>query len=234
MRWCHDVEAVGTFRLAHELPHGQTVEGGENKAVLINIHLTQIKRGSPLTKECIERRLVILWVRDPVQRFISSFLWTVESRTRMRGLQRQQNLDQTRLADLNYMVSTVVADGRDVTAANFIRHVWHGGRSLSWYFDGDCSIFDDMPNIFVGRMEYYNEDYESLLEVMNYSAKNKILPSIHKTKRTGVNASRGTIDFLRGLEQTKGDYKCLQKLVDKCLLSQDYVDQMRQRLSYSM
>jgi len=195
------------------------------------------KRGGRTANECFQERLTILWVCDPVQRFISSFMTTVQSPKNPKKIKdylKMEQLDRTRYSDLEFLVSTVVADGRD--ADKFTSSVNHGEMSLSWYFKGDCSIFDDMPNLFVGRMEYFQTDYDMLLQVMNYNEKHVNVESAHNhnSKKFGINVSEGTIDFLRNLEQTKADYDCLQKLVDKCLISQDYVNQMRQRLAYAM
>lgn len=201
----------------------------------MQFHVSQIKKGSRMAKECFQDRLVILWVCDPVQRFISSFRWTVDvNAAKLTRYVKTEHLDPTRYSDLDFLVSTIVADGRN--ASKFVSRVSHGEQSLSWYFDGDFSIFDDMPNLFVGRMEYFQTDYDMLLRVMNYNDTNFKAQTArsHRSTKGNINVSEGTIDFLRKLEQTKADYDCLQRLVDKCLISQDYVNQMRQRLSYAM
>jgi len=70
----------------------------------IQLHVTQLKQGTPLTVECLQKRLVILWLCDPVKRFISSFRFTVElpeyDRWYVEYL-KHQNMNTTRRADLD-------------------------------------------------------------------------------------------------------------------------------------
>jgi len=197
----------------------------------IQLHVTQLKQGTPLTVECLQKRLVILWLCDPVKRFISSFRFTVElpeyDRWYVEYL-KHQNMNTTRRADLDYIVSTV----EEKNFSRFVHRVSHGRESLSWYL-GDCSVLDDVPNLFVGRMECFEEDYAMLLQVMNLTAKQKAIPHNHSTKTSGIHLARGTIDVIRELEQTQADYKCMQKLAGERLISQDYVDQIVRRQSYS-
>lgn len=207
-----------------------------SKAKLLRIHATRLMRGHPLTGECSNRRLVVLLVCDPVQRLISSFRYGFQDKgaqifSKTGDLLESLSLDPGKRNNLEYIASAVASKKNKSLADRFVHSFAHGHACLSWYLNGDCSVLDNMTSLFVARREHFDDDYNALLRYINVSQLAQDGHQ-HSTRSSGVDLSDATVRLFRELDQTQADYGCLHKLAERCLLDEDYVDQVVQNGRY--
>ncbi|MCF8238480.1 MAG: sulfotransferase family protein [Saprospiraceae bacterium] len=143
-----------TFRLNQNVFRGSTPDEIDLRELFPDS--TKILSGHlpyPFLREIVEQDnpRLITWLRDPVERVLSNYYWRL-------NLDRSHKLEQT------------VKPGKDITLEEFI-HIPKNQNRMSTFLEG-LSLKD---LYFLGMMETYDRDLESLAQKLGW----KKVPRIH-------------------------------------------------------
>ena len=196
------------------------------------------KEGLPAYDACAATRRILLWVRDPVSRFLSAwhmylnfhstgaavakwastFTWL---RARLGSLTGRNASAHT--VDLNQAFAQLAsADGGvspgQLTRA-FITLFGHGPYGLAAYVP-DCSrdFLRRQPFVFVGRQEYMLEDWKAFWRPRSAAAPRA---ERHTLPYAQERLTRKTVSWLRAF--FSDDFRCLASLEESQLLARGYV-----------
>eukprot|EP00931_Biecheleriopsis_adriatica_P046759 TRINITY_DN2688_c0_g1_i1.p1 TRINITY_DN2688_c0_g1~~TRINITY_DN2688_c0_g1_i1.p1 ORF type:complete len:637 (+),score=102.64 TRINITY_DN2688_c0_g1_i1:132-1913(+) len=190
---------------------------------------------------CAGTGAILLWLRDPVSRFVSLWKFFVDPRDRIqtihanlydgifafRRLVITHSLNRSALPhnemslmqlDLDVFLNDLFSRNAS-TQDTILRGLPHATQDLSWYFGG-CDAYNmaTMPISFVGATESMDQDWQRF--VGNYDSKVQLHQS-HATNQTGHHLSPSTVAALR--KYYAKDYACIAKLVDANRVSAEYL-----------
>lgn len=156
---------------------------------------------------------LILFVRDPISRFISSYHYGASRKRPFGGM-----------TDVNELVDTM-RKNKTVREQMFKDNL-HFGYSLSRYISPENICKLDF--YFVGTTENIKNDFKTLIEKI-CGAERSVdlrLPHFNNTRRRrqGKLLSKENIVFLRELYSR--DYQCLLELKSRGYLSKQYIDKV--------
>ena len=157
----------------------------------------------------------ITWVRDPVQRFVSSFNWRMhiwktspEGPTRSyRHAKREKEFLLEDFTSVNDLGERLFIDPRAKEATETIVHLLEGP---GFYFSGGEFIRKHFGSfIFVGVQEFMNEDIQRLGEIIGHRL--TIRPEYKSTTTTNASLSKTATQNIQKL--LKLDYDTIQAMV---------------------
>lgn len=157
---------------------------------------------------------LILFVRDPVSRFISSYHYGASRKRPFGGM-----------TDVNELINTMRINKTD--REQMFKENLHFGYSLSRYISPENICKLDF--YFVGTTENIRSDFKSLVEkILGQSGdrRSPSLPHFNNTRRRrqGKLLTKENIAFLRELYSR--DYQCLLSLHSRGYLSKEYIDKV--------
>jgi len=248
--------AGGTLK--HAMKRIWNISGGfRSTRDITYIHIHNGPVANPkIRQDCLSRKIV-LWVRDPMERLMASWRNEVQkwhgekiksfmSRlpdvfTKVPPSSSNESSEwPPELFDLNYVAGVVqkhVANGMSSLDADFLDSFHHGKLGLSWYLGLNAVVLDGVPNeqIFVGRVEHMEEDWERFLALMQVPLQSDTKlghKEVHGTKDLDIPLSSDAVSLLRRLAQP--EYACMEKLKVRGLLSADYLDSVVHRTDFVM
>lgn len=156
---------------------------------------------------------LILFVRDPVSRFISSYHYGASRKRPFGGM-----------TDVNKLIDTMRIN--KTAREQMFKDNLHFGYSLSRYISPQNICKLDF--YFVGTTENIKNDFKTLVEKIldGRDLRSPLLPHFNNTRRRrqGKLLTKENIAFLRELYSR--DYQCLLSLHSKGLLSNEYIDKV--------
>lgn len=165
--------------------------------------------GTPITSRTPGN--LILFVRDPISRFISSYHY---------GASRKRPFGS--ITDVNELVDTM---RKNKTAQEqMFKENLHFGYSLSRYISPEN--IHKLDFYFVGTTENIRSDFKALVEKICGQSVDLRLPHFNNTKRRrqGKLLTKENITYLRELYSR--DYQCLLSLHSRGYLSKEYIDKV--------
>lgn len=166
--------------------------------------------GRPVTKKTPGK--LILFVRDPIDRFISSYWYF-----------RRNHY----LPDLNDLVEEICDN--DYRRNEVFNRNLHFGYSLSSYLVN----VDDLDFYFVGTTENIKQDVQKLMKKIsdeNSTPNEYTLYHLNRTKRKNKKLSKKSVNFLKKFYER--DYFILNKLHEKGYLTKEYIDRINNRVDF--
>ena len=174
---------------------------------------------------------LIIFVRDPIDRFVSSFR-TLDKPKHSSKKEKCKELMET--TDLNECIEKLIES--ETLLDDFMDLHIHFKDSITQYLVNPENA-KSLPFTFIGTTENIQEDFSKLMEIVGYPVgtvvdmgKNQTmtieLPHIHKSTREGKKLSQKSVDFLRNYFKT--DYEIMEKLS----LSPEYLNKIKENNEY--
>lgn len=171
-------------------------------------------RGGRSEQACVSAGRVLMVVRDPISRFVSTW------RAALRGPSFSDSPMLPRwLADhgcaaedgINNILRRLIRND-PALVEDLFNHIEHANMGISFYMGPRCEALDRLPQLFVGRQESLGEDWERFqaLVVKRPAQGLPRLPHLHGTGPAHDELTQDVVDFLR--VYFTADYGCLRKL----------------------
>lgn len=180
---------------------------------------------------------VFIFIRDPVERFISAYRFMpVQQRLALFRMMEQKLQCKFRKIDKEYdldQLLVTLAKSKPTFTHIFMKEYHHLGASISKYLTPKS--IRELKSFwwFIGKTETINEDFETLKQMMSKEMGVGIdvpLPHLNKTTRVGKLLSPEAVNYLR--KWFEKDYECLQEFVELNLLSKEYIHGVLTRMEY--
>ena len=165
--------------------------------------------GTPVTEKTQGK--LVLFVRDPIDRAISSYHY-YRMRKRRYG------------EDLNEIIDTM-RNNRGFAKKELSKNT-HLDYSLSKYISP--SVMEKLELFFVGTTENIKDDYLKLLDKLEMPR--EPLGHLNMTIRFGKELTEDNLNFLK--ELYKDDYACLEILRDRGFLTKEYIEGIENKTKY--
>jgi len=206
-----------------------------------------------IQEDCLSRPKIVLWVRDPMERLMASWRNELQKFYGMHikefmlrypdlfpGAPPASRVNESaawpaEMLDLNYVARVVQGRGRGrITDEDFLSSFKHGTMGLSWYVGLNAIDLEGVPNqnIFVGRVEHMEEDWERFLKLLKVPMREDTRLGQgqeghieHETQKQEMPLSNDAASLLRRV--AKPEYAAIEKLVSRGLLNKDYLTEVR-------
>lgn len=180
---------------------------------------------------------ILLFIRDPVSRFISCFNYIKHSLNhpvKKHYMKTHGILYENKYPDLN----DILLKPRTTKIKNifdFTKKLNHLNTSISDYLTDYSNDQEDYLNkinhniLFCGRFEYLQEDFEKMILLIEKSTGNirpdkAALQFLHKSKKDGKFLTKKSIELIRNYYSN--DYNYIQKLIDLGHLDKNYITEI--------
>lgn len=181
-----------------------------------------LTEGSPSEKACAATGRVLLWVRDPVSRLISTW----NARRQLTGFSKrnlrflaEHGLDSN--MDLEHIMTALIQNN-ETLVHDYFDTITHANVDLSFYLGENCSALDRLPMYFAGTLEHMTDDWERFSAQVRRNGSGPVdLPHSHTTKPIGRSMPARLVEFVR--RYYRRDYRCLDRLAQKGYLPWEYV-----------